>query len=82
MKFDKIMEIGFRILAGLTALLCIVGFVASCSPLRASAVDSTDVIPDTIKYYGDRALYDLDQIEQAIASDVNDGTDIENPTTV
>lgn len=74
MKFDKIMEIGFRILAGLTALLCIVGFVASCSPLRASAVDSTDVIPDTIKYYGDRALYDLDQIEQAIASDVNDGT--------
>lgn len=74
MKFDKIMEIGFRILAGFTALLCIVGFVASCSPLRAVALDSTDVIPDTIKYYGDRALYDLDQIEQSIASDVNDGT--------
>ena len=50
------MEIGFRILAGFTALLCIVGFVASCSPLRASALILPDIIPDTIKYYGDRAV--------------------------
>lgn len=44
MKFDKIMEIAFRILCGALAVLVIVGFCVSCveKPIKACAISPSD----------------------------------------
>lgn len=72
MKFDKIMEIGFRILAVITACVVFLGCVVSCHSVNARALEPIDIafeVQDFLSTYEENLI----TITQAVATDIQNG---------
>ena len=72
MKFDKFMEISFRILAGFTAALVLLGSIVSCSSFKASAAGEIDAA-ETIITFRDQAIQNFQTLEESVLTDIRNG---------
>lgn len=75
MKFDKFMNILYRVFVISLAIFIVVGCVVSCSrPITACAIVEPHDIASYIRDFYDEYKESLDRIEQALATDINNGT--------
>lgn len=72
MKFDKLMEIGYKILAFITACVILLGCVVSCHSVKAKALEPVDIafeVQDFISTYEENLI----TLTQAVATDIQNG---------